>query len=324
MWMGTLRGKKVPHMHTDPPRRRGARSGRTLTAAQRKEERAAHLFMLPWFIGALVITVGPMIASLYLSFTKYRLIREPRFVGLRNYENLLVDERLHTSLRVTFTYVLVGVPLALALALLLAVVLNQGIRGLAIYRSVYYLPSLFAGSVAIGVLWRQVFGADGLFNDVLGGLGVQGRSWVGDPRSALWTLIALHVWTFGSSMIIFLAGLKQIPQTLYEASALDGCSKWQQFIHITVPQLTPIIFFNLVMGIINAFQNFSQAFVVSGGTGGPADSTLVYSLYLYQTAFGTAHNMGYASALGWLLVLIIGVLTIINFACSGKWVHYDD
>lgn len=291
---------------------------------RRREERAAHVFMLPWFLGVAVISLGPMIASAFLSFTKYRLIGSPQWVGLDNYTRMLSDERLAHSLRVTFTYVLVGVPLALVFALLLAVVLNRGVRGLALYRSIYYLPSLFAGSVAIGVLWRQVFGSAGIVNTVLGWFGVVGKSWVGDPGSALWTLILLHVWTFGSSMIIFLAGLRQIPDDLYEASALDGANKWQQFRAVTVPMLTPIIFFNLIMGVINSFQNFSQAFVVSGGTGGPTDSTLVYALYLYQQAFGSARDMGYASALAWLLVLIVGTLTAVNFMLSKKWVHYGD
>lgn len=290
----------------------------------RREERAAHIFMAPWFLGVLLISLGPMIASAYLSFTKYRLIGSPQWIGLDNYTAMLSDARLAQSLKVTFTYVLVGVPLALVFALLLAVVLNRGVRGLAIYRSVYYLPSLFAGSVAIGVLWRQVFGSDGLVNTVLGWFGVEGRSWVGSPDTALWTLIILHVWTFGSAMIIFLAGLRQIPEDLYEASALDGANKWQQFRSVTVPMLTPIIFFNLVLGVINSFQNFAQAFVVSGGSGGPTDSTLVYALYLYQQAFGGARNMGYASALAWLLVFIVGALTALNFALSKKWVHYGD
>ena len=296
-----------------------------LTVRQRKEERAAHLFMLPWYLGAIVITLGPMVASVVLAFSNYRLIGKSKFIGLKNFQDMLTDERLGQSLKVTFTYVLIGVPAALALALAVAVLLNKGIRGLAIYRSVYYLPSLFGGSVAIGVLWRTVFGADGIVNRVLGMFGIEATtSWVGSPQTALGTIILLHVWTFGSSMIIFLAGLRQIPQSLYEASAIDGAGKWQQFLHVTVPMLTPVIFFNLVMGIINGFQNFTQAFVVSGGQGGPVDSTLVYALYLYYWAFGMGKNMGYAAALGWLLVLIVGILTLINFVLSNKWVHYDD
>jgi len=265
-----------------------------------------------------------MIASLVLSFTSYRLAGTPQFIGLDNYVRMFNDPRLAQSLRVTFTFVLVGVPLALTFALCVATQLNKGIRGLALYRSVFYLPSLFAGSVAVGVLWRHIFGANGLVNTVLGWVGLEARSWVGDPSTALATIILLHVWTFGSSMIIFLAGMRQIPEELYEAAALDGASKWKQFLHVTIPMLTPIIFFNLVMGFINAFQNFTPAFVVSGGTGGPLDSTLVFALYLFQQAFGIAGNMGYASALAWLLVAIIGTMTAVNFLTSKKWVHYAD
>ncbi len=292
---------------------------------QQSDARAAHVFMTPWFLGIAIVTAGPLLASAYLTFTKYNMIGSPKWVGLENYRRLFTDDRLLQSLKVTFTYVLVGVPLALIAALLLALVLNRGIRGLTIYRSVFYLPSLFAGSVAIGVLWRQVFGAKGIVNSVLSWLGydISGKSWVGDTKTALLTLIILHVWTFGSSMIIFLAGLRQISAELYEAASLDGAGTWQKFRYITLPQLSPIIFFNLVMGIINSFQNFTQAFVVSGGDGGPADSTLLYSLYMYTQAFGSAKNMGYASVLGWLLVLIIGAFTALNFVISKKWVYYE-
>ncbi len=290
----------------------------------KQEARAAHIFMAPWFIGAICLTILPMLASLYFSFTDYRLLNDPHLVGLENYQRLATDPRLSQSLKVTFIYVLAGTPLSLIAALLLAIVLNRGIRGLSFYRSVYYLPSLFAGSVAIGVLWRQVFGQEGLINQVLDFFGIAGKSWVGSPDTALDTLILLHIWTFGSSMVIFLAGLRQIPAELYEASSLDGAGKWGQFWHVTIPMLSPIILFNLVLGIINSFQSFTQAFVVSGGTGGPTESTLVYALYLYQQAFGNKHDIGYASAMAWLLVLIVGVLTAINFWFSKRWVHYAD
>jgi multiple sugar transport system permease protein len=244
-------------------------------------------------------------------------------VGLENYERMLGDARLHKSLGVTFTYVLIGVPLQLAAALFLAMVLNRGLKGLPFYRSVYYLPSLLGSSVAIAVLWKQLFGIDGLVNQVLGFFGIVGPGWVSNPKTALSTLILLHVWTFGSSMVIFLAGLRQIPDMYYEASAIDGATRWRQFRSITIPLLTPVIFFNLVLQIINAFQSFTQAFVVSGGTGGPVDSTLFYTLYLYQRGF-TDYQMGYASAMAWLLLLIIGAFTAINFLVSKYWVHYDD
>jgi multiple sugar transport system permease protein len=252
------------------------------------------------------------------------MLAAPEWVGLENFERMLGDTRLHNSLIVTFTYVIVGVPLQLAVALLLAVVLNQGMRGLSFYRSVFYLPSLLGGSVAISILWRQMFGASGLINQLLGALGFENLpGWVSTPDTALWTIILLHVWTFGSPMIIFLAGLRQIPQMYYEAASVDGASKVAQFFRITVPLLTPIIFFNLVLQVINAFQTFTQAFVVSGGTGGPSDSTMFYTLYLYLKGFGQ-FDMGYASAMAWLLLVIVAIFTAINFFVSKFWVHYDD
>ncbi|MFT4305891.1 MAG: sugar ABC transporter permease [Microbacterium sp.] len=289
----------------------------------KRDNRAAAWFLTPWFIGLAAITAGPMVASLVLSFTKYNLLQAPVFNGLDNIVRMFGDERLLRSLINTFVYVIVSVPLQLALALALAVLLDRGVRGLPFYRSVFYLPSLLGGSVAIAVLWRSVFGTDGLVNDALAFFGIQGEGWVSSPDTALATLILLNVWTFGSPMVIFLAGLRQIPTSYYEAAQVDGASRWRQFGSITMPLLSPIIFFNLVLQIIHSFQSFTQAFVVSGGTGGPADSTLVFSLYLYQRAFGS-FDMGYASALAWLLVLVIGAFTALNFWLSKYWVFYDD
>ena len=281
-------------------------------------------FMTPWLLGLLGITILPMIASLVLSFTDYSMLAAPEWVGLENFQRMLGDTRLHNSLVVTFVYVIVGVPLQLAAALLLAVVLNHGMRGLSFYRSVFYLPSLLGGSVAISILWRQMFGASGLVNQLLGALGFENLpGWVSTPDTALWTIILLHVWTFGSPMIIFLAGLRQIPQMYYEAASVDGASKVAQFFRITIPLLTPIIFFNLVLQVINAFQTFTQAFVVSGGTGGPSDSTMFYTLYLYLKGFGQ-FDMGYASALAWVLLLAIAVITALHFTLSKYWVFYGD
>ena len=299
---------------------RGLR-GRGTTA--KPENRTAFFFLLPWFLGLFAITLGPMAASLFLSFTDYNLLQPAKFSGLDNFTRMIGDERLHQSLKVTFTYVLFSVPLQLALALALALLLDRGVRGLAFYRSAFYLPSLIGGSVAIAVLWRTVFGADGLFNQGLALVGIEGPGWISEPGTALGTLIALNVWTFGSPMVIFLAGLRQIPRMYYEAAAVDGASRRRQFLSVTLPLLTPIIFFNLVLQIIHAFQSFTQAFIVSGGSGGPADSTLFYSLYLYQRGFG-AFDMGYASALAWLLLLITGAFTAINFWASKYWVFYDD
>ncbi|MEV4867490.1 carbohydrate ABC transporter permease [Streptomyces ossamyceticus] len=294
-----------------------------LSQAARKEERTAWVLLLPWFVGMAGVTLGPMIASLYFSMTDYNLLSSPEWVGFENYSKMLDDPRLRQSLSVTFAYVALGVPLLLAVALALAMVLNRGIKGLAFYRSVYYLPSLLGASVAVGILWRQVFGTDGLVNKFLGLFGIDGPGWISNPDTALYSLVVLHVWTFGSSMVIFLAGLRQIPEQYYEAAALDGAGRWAQFRHVTVPLLTPIIFFNLVLQVISSFQSFTQAFVVSGGTGGPSDSTLFYSLYLYEEGFGRLH-MGYASAMAWLLVVIVGALTAINFYFSKRWVFYGD
>ncbi|WP_380170264.1 carbohydrate ABC transporter permease [Kineococcus sp. DHX-1] len=289
-----------------------------------RDNKAAYLFLAPWFLGLAVITIGPMLASLYLSFTRYSLLQPPEWIGVQNYVDMLNDDRLHHSLKVTFTYVVVGVPLQLAFALAVAIVLDRGMRGLALYRSIFYLPSMLGGSVAIALLWRQMFGTEGLVNQLLGAVGIQTSiGWVSDPSYALWTIILLHVWTFGSPMVIFLAGLRQIPVMYHEAASVDGATRWTRFRRITLPLLSPIIFFNLVLQLINAFQSFTQAFVVSGGTGGPADSTMFYSLYLYQKGFGQ-FEMGYAAAMAWLLVLIVGVLTALNFLLSRFWVFYDD
>ncbi|GAA1465600.1 sugar ABC transporter permease [Nocardiopsis exhalans] len=305
-----------------PPRtRRKAAASRG--GNRRYENLAALGFLGPWFLGLALITAGPLMASLYFSFTDYNLIGDHQWVGLENYERMVTDTRLHSALKVTFVYVFVSVPLQLAMALALAMVLDRGLRGLALYRSVYYLPSLLGGSVAVAILWRQVFGANGLINQVLAFFGIQGEGWVSHPDYALGTLVILNVWTFGAPMVIFLAGLRQIPAMYYEAAAVDGASPLRRFWHITIPMLTPIIFFNLVLQIINAFQTFTQAFIVSGGTGGPSDSTLFYTLYLYQRGFG-AFDMGYASAMAWLLLMIIGGFTAVNFLASKFWVFYGD
>ncbi|MFV2197812.1 carbohydrate ABC transporter permease [Nocardiopsis sp. LOL_012] len=302
---------------TAPPQRRSRKR-------PRKDNLAAYGFLIPWFAGLLFITAGPLLASLYFSFTDYSLIGDHSWVGLENYERMLGDDRLLSALKVTFVYVFTSVPLQLALALALAMILDRGLRGLPLYRSVYYLPSLLGSSVAVAILWRQVFGAEGLINLLLGFLGFEDMpGWVSHPDYALGTLVVLNVWTFGAPMVIFLAGLRQIPTMYYEAASVDGASKLHRFWHITVPMLTPIIFFNLVLQIINAFQTFTQAFIVSSGTGGPSDSTLFYTLYLYQRGFGS-FDMGYASAMAWLLLVIIGGFTAVNFFASKYWVFYDD
>lgn len=308
-------------------RSRGRFGGRAASrgAVRRRENRAAYLFLLPWFAGLFLLTLGPMLSSLYLSFTSYDLLSPPEWVGLRNYHVMFErDPRYANSLRVTFTYVFLSVPLRLLFALAVALVLNKGLRGLSVYRAIYYVPSLLGGSVAIALLWRRVFGGDGLINQTLEGIGFSDLpSWIATPDYALYPLVVLAVWQFGSPMIIFLAGLKQIPTELYEAAAVDGAGPVSRFFRITAPLLTPIIFFNLVLQMIGAFQAFTPAFIVSNGSGGPSDATLFYTLYLYQQGFANL-KMGYASAMAWVLLVIIAAFTAANFLSSRYWVHYQD
>jgi multiple sugar transport system permease protein len=292
------------------------------------DNRAAFMFLLPWTVGLIVFSIGPIVASLYLSFTHYNLLQSPlknppAFIGFDNYSKMLSDPAFWNSFRVTVEYVLVSVPLQLALALALALLLDRGMRGLGFYRSVFYLPSLLGGSVAVAILWRQVFGKDGIFNGFLALFGIDAPGWIGHPDFALGTIMILHIWTFGSPMIIFLAGLRQIPEMYYEAASVDGAGRVRRFISVTLPLLTPIIFFNLVLQIIFAFQTFTQAYVVSGGTGGPADSTMFYTLFLYRVGF-LQYDMGYASAMAWFLLIVIAAFTAFNFWLSKFWVFYDD
>ncbi len=284
---------------------------------------AGWLFLAPWLVGFLGLTLGPALASLYLSFTNYDLIETPGWVGLANYTRIFTaDRKVADAVYVTLLYVALAVPFKLGFALAVAMLLNKGIRGLPLYRALFYLPSLLGASVAIATLWRQVFSGDGLVDRVLLYFGIHGPSWVSDPDYAIYTLVVLSVWQFGSPMIIFLAGLRQIPAEIYEAASLDGASAAAQFRRITLPLLTPVIFFNIVVQTIDAFKAFTPAFIISGGTGGPIDSTLFYTLYLYQEAFGYL-RMGYAAALAWLLVIAISTATALAFWSSRRWVHYE-
>ena len=297
---------------------------RTGSALKKADNRAAYMFLLPWFAGIILITALPMLASLYLSFTDYAVIGLPSFVGFDNYVRLFTsDRRFITSIWVTLKYVGFSVPLVLLFSLAVAVALNRGLRGLAIYRSLFYVPSLIGASVGIGLLWKEVFGERGVVNDILALFGVAGRGWINNPTFALPSVIALNVWTFGASMVIFLAALRQIPESYYEAASIDGANAWQRFRRITLPLITPVIFFNTVLLLINSFQSFTQAFVVSNGRGGPVDSTLLYSLYLYQQAFQQL-QMGYASAMAWILLIAIGLATALMFWSSRYWVFYGD
>jgi multiple sugar transport system permease protein len=283
-----------------------------------------YIFLLPWFIGFFGLTIGPIITSFYLSFTNFDLLTAPEWVGADNYVRMFTnDPKFLASMRVTLFFVIFSVPLKLAFALGVALLLNRGMRGLPLYRALFYLPSLLGASVAIAILWRQLFAGDGLVNDFLAIFGIQGPSWISNPRYSLWTLIVLSIWQFGSPMIIFLAGLRQIPQDMYEAASLDGASKSRMFWKITLPLLTPVVFFNAIIQTIEAFKSFTPAFIISGGTGNPINSTLFYTLYLYQEAF-EFFRMGYASALAWFLLLLVALFTAFSFLTSKYWVHYDD
>jgi multiple sugar transport system permease protein len=302
-----------------------AMDARSRVSSRVSKSLAGYLFLLPWLAGFLLLTLGPALTSLYLSFTSFDLIEAPRWVGLANYERIATnDPKFVAAMQVTFAYVLMSVPLKLTFALLVAVALNRGVAGLTVYRAIFYLPSLLGASVAIAVLWRVLFSGGGLINTfLLWAFGYQGPSWISDPDYALNTLVILSVWQFGSPMIIFLAGLRQVPQDMYEAASLDGAGPMRQFFKITLPLLTPVIFFNAVVQTIEAFKAFTPAFIISEGTGGPVNSTMFYTLYLYLEAFAFL-RMGYASALAWILVLIVAVFTAFSFLSARYWVHYDD
>ena len=282
-----------------------------------------YLFMLLWMIGLLAFTVIPLFSSLYFSFTDYSLLGNTNWIGLGNYKRLTSDPRYLTSVSVTLRYVLWGVPLSLVFALLIALLLNRKIHRIAVYRAVYYIPSLFGGSVAIAILWRRIWGTDGLINALLSVFGIKGASWISDPRYALFTLIILRIWQFGSPMVIFLAALKQVPQELYEAAEIDGAGSFARFFYITLPMISSVILYNLIMQLISAFQTFTPAYVVSRGTGGPVDSTLFYTLYLYLKGF-TDFEMGYASSMAWVLVVIISISTGLAFFISKRFVYYEN
>jgi len=288
-----------------------------------KKNWAGYLFLMPWLIGLVFFTIVPIFTSLYLSLTRYNILNPAKFIGADNYTRMFSDEKFIKSLEVTFKFVFISVPLQLIFALTIAMLLNRKIVGLGIYRAIYYIPSLLGGSVAISILWRQIFNQEGLVNNLLSKIGIRGINWVATPSTALYTIILLSVWQFGSSMLIFLSALKQVPMDLYEAAEIDGAGGIRKFLSITFPMITPMILFNVIMQVINAFQAFNSVFIISAGTGGPLSSTLLFSLYLYQKGF-TNLEMGYASALAWVLLIIIALITALIFWTSKKWVYNQD
>ncbi len=276
-------------------------------------------YLAPYIIGLLVFTMIPFLGSLYLSFTDYNLINAPVWSGLANFTDLTTDRTFKRSLNVTLLYVFLTVPIKLAFALLIAVILNYRLRAIGFFRTAYYVPSILGGSIAVAVLWRYIFADAGLVNLVLTSIGLDPVNWFGDPVNALFTITLLRTWQFGSAMVIFLAALQAVDKSLYEAAAIEGAGKWASFYHITLPLITPVIFFNLIMQMVQAFQEFNGPYVITGG--GPLKSTYLLPLYIYDEAFKN-FNMGYASAIAWVLFLIIMALTVVAFWSSKKWVYY--
>jgi multiple sugar transport system permease protein len=297
-----------------PAPRRFKRSG--------ADARAGYTFLLPWLLGFIALTVGPMISSLYLSFTNYNLFEPPKWIGFDNYTTLFQDERFLQSVGVTTSYVVFGTPLKLAAALAVAMLLNSARKGQGFYRSAFYAPSLIGASVSIAIVWKAMFGDSGPVDEGLSFFGINLGGWVGNPELSIPMMILLTVWQFGAPMVIFLAGLKQIPADLYEAASMDGAGPIRKFLNITWPMLSPVVFFNLLMETIHAFQIFNSAYIISNGEGGPAGSTLFYTLYLYLRGFSD-FRMGYASAMAWLLLIVVGIITLVIFKTSKSWVHYS-
>jgi multiple sugar transport system permease protein len=300
----------------------------TLTVARKsrlssraREAIECYIFMLPVILGLLLFYLGPMIASLYFSFTDYNMLSAAEWVGLENYRDLMDDDLFWKSLRVTAIYSAISVPLVLVLALILALLLNQKLPGTTFFRTVYYLPTVMSG-VAVATLWKWIFNTDyGILNLLLDKIGIRGPAWLTDESWALSALILTSTWTVGGSMLIFLAGLQSIPNDLYEAASIDGAGAWNKFRNITVPLISHVTFFNLVLGIIGALQVFTEAFVLTRG--GPNNSTMLLSVLLYRNAFEFL-KMGYASALAWVMFLIVLALTLVVFRSAPMWVHYQE
>jgi multiple sugar transport system permease protein len=313
-----------------PPRRtttgtRLAAHARRAGPVARREAGAGYAFLSPWLIGLMVITALPVLYSFYLSFTNWDLITNSgQYVGLRNYVRTFTeDPTFWHSVQITVLYAVTATPLKLGVALGVALLLVKPGRGTSAARALFYLPSLLGSSVALALVWQSLFNRNGAVNSILGLVGIPGQPWVNDPRFVMGTVVLLGAWQFGAPMVIFIAGLKQIPAELYEAAAVDGAGRWRQFVHITIPTLSPVIFFNLVLETIHSFQIFTSAYVIGGGLGGPVDATKVYTLNLYLEGFGESH-MGYASAMAWMFLVAVGLLTIIFFATGRFWVHYAD
>ncbi len=286
-----------------------------------ENQRLGLAYLSPYIIGLLMFTAFPFLSSFVMSFTDYDLMTTPSFVGLDNYKTMLFEDPLFwKSMGVTFAYVFITVPLKLAFALFIAFILSFKLRGISFFRTAYYIPSILGSSIAIAVLWRALFAVDGVLNNFLAVFGADPINWLGEPAFALFSITLLRAWQFGSAMVIFLAALQNVPRSQYEAALIDGASKWQMFLKITVPLITPVIFFNFIMQTTQAFQEFTAPYVITGG--GPTHYTYLFSLYVYDTAF-KYFDMGYGSALAWALFVVVAAFTAVTFRSSKYWVVYS-
>ncbi|MEV8568829.1 sugar ABC transporter permease [Streptomyces sp. NPDC051322] len=291
----------------------------------RRENLAGYLFLAPWVAGLLILTAGPMLVSLYLSFTDYDLFDAPKWIGLHNFAEMFGDPRWQKSVRVTLQYVAVGTPLKLLLALGVALLLHQNRRGQAFYRAAFYTPSLIGASVSIAIVWRALFSDGSVVDRVQQLFGIHAGGWISNPEWKIYSLVLLTVWQFGAPMVIFLAGLKQVPRELYEAAEVDGAGTWRRFWSITLPMISPVLFFNLLLETIHSFQIFGSAYILgsAGSSCGPADSVLVYTCYLYDQGFAGG-RMGFASAMAWVLLVTVGLVTAVLFWSQKRWVYYEE
>lgn len=312
----------VPSPRDGRPRRT---AGRAPGRRNARENLAGYLFMSPWITGFLLLTAGPMAVSLYFAFTDYNLFDAPRWIGLDNFTEMFGDPRWRTSVEVTGWYVVLGTPLKLAAALGVAVLLNQSRRGQGFYRAAFYAPSLIGASVSIAIVWRALFADNAPVDRAQQLIGLDPGGWIGDPDKIIYALVALTVWQFGAPMVIFLAGLKQVPRELYEAAQMDGAGPWRRFWNITLPMISPVLFFNVLLETIHSFQIFGSAYIIGsqGNACGPADGTLVYTCYLYVQGFENS-RMGLASAMAWMLLLAVGLVTAVLFWSQRRWVHYEE
>lgn len=279
------------------------------------------LYIMPWLIGFLVFTLYPIVASFYLSFTDYNLMSAPTWVGFGNFTKLFGNKHFLKALGVTAKYVILVVPLKLVFSLFVAFILNMDIKGINFFRTAYYIPSILGSNVAIAILWKFLFATDGLVNQVLGVVGVNPVSWFGQATPAILTIVLLRVWEFGSTMVIFLSALKEVPGELYEAANVDGSGPWRNFFQITIPMITPIIFFNFVMQLVSAFQEFNAPYLITSGD--PQKGTYLLPMLIYDNTF-KHYKMGYASAMSWVLFIIVMAFTLITFNSSKYWVYYGD